>query len=83
MTCRQTYVAEYPSASEAPGVTPKTECMGGRLVSVQFSDALEELSRIREAAQALVDSETASHQCVDDDRDCPLCNLQKALEIIE
>jgi len=83
MTYRQTYVAEYPSASDAPGVTPKTECMGGRLVSVQFSDALEELSRICAAAEALIDSDTASHQCADDDRDCPLCNLQKALEATE
>ena len=80
MSYRQTFVVEYATEMDAPGVSGKTECMGGKLVAVQFSDALSDLSRIRDAAQDLVDSGDASHQCADDDRDCPLCNLCKALE---
>jgi hypothetical protein len=77
MTYRQTFVVEYEKDTDAPGVNGKTECMGGKLVAVQFSDALEELSQIREAAQEVLDDELFTHLC--DDEDCSWCKLQKAM----
>ena len=53
MSQRVTYVAAYSDTTTAPGVTPHMECMGGKLLAVQFNDALEELTNLREAVQAL------------------------------
>jgi hypothetical protein len=48
MPYRQTFVIEYPSANHAPPVGPNMEMLGGKLIAVQFDDALEEIEALQE-----------------------------------
>ncbi len=48
MAYRQTFVIEYPDASLAPRVSAGAEMLGGKLVGVQFDDALEEIEALQE-----------------------------------
>ena len=48
MSYRQTFVIEYPDPSHAPAVGCDMHMLGGKLVSAQFSDALEEIEILRE-----------------------------------
>ena len=43
MSYRQTFVIEYASVDHAPCVTANMGLLGGKLVAVQFNDALAEL----------------------------------------
>lgn len=81
---RVTYVAEYATEFEAPGISANMDCMGGKLVAVQFSDALREAEEerkagdaIREASQKIIDDEAMHDEC--DDEDCLWCKLRRAL----
>lgn len=44
---RQTFVIEYNTPSEAPRVGSRMELLGGKLIAVQFSDALEEIEALQ------------------------------------
>jgi hypothetical protein len=77
MTYRQTFVVEYEKDTDAPGVNSKTECMGGKLVAVQFSDALAEGTDIRNALQDLIDEEADHDVC--DDGECLWCKAREVL----
>ena len=46
MAYRQTFVIEYPDAAHAPAVTADMEMLGGKLIAVQFNDALEEIDAL-------------------------------------
>ena len=81
MRQRITYVAAYADITKAPGVTPHMECMGGELSAVQFNDALEELTNLREAVQALLDAEMDHDEC--DDENCEWCKVKSAMECAE
>jgi len=48
MAYRQTFVIEYPDPSHAPSVGANMEMLGGKLIAVQFDDALEELEALQE-----------------------------------
>lgn len=53
MTYRMTVVLEYPNAAAAPAVNARTKAKDlgdGEVVSIQFSDALLELSALEEDA---------------------------------
>ena len=53
MTYRQTYIAEYATESDAPRISANMECMGGKLVIVQFGDMNEDLSKFQELRDAI------------------------------
>ena len=53
MKYRQTFVIEYPDASHAPRVGADMEMLGGKLIAVQFSDALEELEALQECCDPI------------------------------
>lgn len=57
---RQTFVVEYESETHVPSVNCKTEVLGGRLVSVQFSDALLELEILHELCDQDILDEAAA-----------------------
>ena len=85
---RVTYVAEYANELDAPGVSANMGCMGGKLVAVQFSDALLEADKdrkaneiIREAAQQVIDDEAMHEEC--DDEECLWCRLRRAIAMPE
>lgn len=46
MAFRQTFVVEYPDEKSAPNVSAGMEFHGGKVVAVQFNDALEELDQL-------------------------------------
>lgn len=46
MGYKQTFVIEYDSPEKAPSVYAGMEILGGVLVAVQFSDALEEIEHL-------------------------------------
>lgn len=48
MAYRQTFVIQYPDASDAPCVVAGMEMLGGKLIACQFADALEELEALHE-----------------------------------
>jgi hypothetical protein len=48
MAYRQTFVIEYPDPSHAPRVSADMEMLGGKLIAVQFDDALEEIEALHE-----------------------------------
>ena len=54
MRYRQTFVIEYPKASDAPSVSARMEALGGKLVACQFNDALQENATLREALEVVV-----------------------------
>lgn len=57
---RHTYVVEFAEGTPEPRVGADTEILGGRLVAVQFADALREIELLRahagEEALAKVDA---------------------------
>lgn len=53
MSYRQTYVVEYETENDAPRVSANMECMGGKLVVVQFGDMNEDVRKGRELAVAV------------------------------
>lgn len=82
---RVTYVAEYENELDAPEIKAGMDCMDGKLVAVQFSDALREAEEerkshesLRDVAQELIDDEM--HEMHEDcDDDCLWCRLLRAL----
>lgn len=84
MMIRVTYVAEYENELDAPEIKAGMDCMDGKLVAVQFSDALREAEEerkshesLRDVAQELIDDEAMHGDC--DDDDCLWCRLRRAL----
>jgi hypothetical protein len=53
---RYTVVFEWPDGEE-PKISRTTTLMGGRIVAVQFSDALAELERYRTALEQIADED--------------------------
>ena len=53
---RYTAVFEWPDGEE-PKISRTTTLIGGRLIAVQFSDALEELERYRNALEQIADED--------------------------
>lgn len=81
---RITYVAEYGNELDTPGIKAGMDCMDGKLVAVQFSDALREAEEetkshkaLRDVARELIDDEAMHEEC--DDDDCLWCRLRRVL----
>lgn len=55
MSYRQTYVVEYATENDAPGVSANMECMGGKLVVVQFGDMSEDVRRLEAKIESLLE----------------------------
>ena len=53
---RYTAVFEWPDGEE-PKVSRNNTFLGGRIIAVQFSDALEELERYRTALEQIADED--------------------------
>lgn len=53
-----TFVVGYEDDQEPPPITAKTEVAGGRLLAVQFDDALKCLEEVEEKLERLQDQET-------------------------
>ena len=64
MKYRQTFVIEYKSYMDAPRVGTREKMMGGELVSVQFSDAIDELALYHEKYGLDLSSEYEYNNCV-------------------
>ena len=63
MMIRVTYVAEYENELDAPEIKAGMDCMDGKLVAVQFSDALREAEEDRKSHESLRD---VAQELIDD-----------------
>lgn len=54
---RYTMVFEWPDKEAPTNINRETKLLGGRIIAVQFSDALAELDRYRTALEQIADED--------------------------